>query len=328
MDFKLKEVLWQFTLQCNKNCKYCGSKNVLNVQNQKSIDRIKIANQIVEASPEQITITGGQPSVLIEELQKCVSVLNDNNIDVKILTNGNLFVQDKFSLIKDKINLFGLSINEQADIEFVKSILGKIPTNKTTMVTNFGIHNIGLFDQLSKFSINFATWQVQLTIGNELQLDLQQIRQLKQKIQQFKGKRMVGVLEADNIVCGKCRAGICGCSICWNGDVIPCLSYRSWKNNLSVQGNVFDSSLKDIWKNQFQFYRNRQFVPCCKSISGIQLVKQTKNQNSNVPTFMYGINFSPKGDRTIDVYPQVTVYGVNINPLNSPMVYGVGLNDK
>ena len=25
-----KEILWEFTLKCNKNCAYCGSKKLLN----------------------------------------------------------------------------------------------------------------------------------------------------------------------------------------------------------------------------------------------------------------------------------------------------------
>ena len=73
------EILWEFTLKCNKNCSYCGSKAILN--NIKP-DDIKysneyIANQIIKVHPNEVTITGGEPSCEYEELVKCVKILYD-----------------------------------------------------------------------------------------------------------------------------------------------------------------------------------------------------------------------------------------------------------
>ena len=43
-NYVLNEILWEFTLKCNKNCKYCGSKNNLN--KEEDIYRIHIAKEI------------------------------------------------------------------------------------------------------------------------------------------------------------------------------------------------------------------------------------------------------------------------------------------
>ena len=44
------EVLYEITLKCNKKCKYCGSKDVLNESDDK-IDKVKIAKEIASVNP-------------------------------------------------------------------------------------------------------------------------------------------------------------------------------------------------------------------------------------------------------------------------------------
>ena len=49
--------------------------------------------------------------------------------------------------------------------------------NKITMITNFGTHNIKNVIELAKYAVQFSCWQIQLTIGNEFQLDLDEIKE-------------------------------------------------------------------------------------------------------------------------------------------------------
>jgi radical SAM protein with 4Fe4S-binding SPASM domain len=74
-------------------------------------------------------------------------------------------------------------------------------------------------------------------------------------------RRMVRELEgvkyilADNLQDEhKCSAGIVSCGITVDGDVIPCLSERT-SGNVSVQGNLFKRTLKDIWETEFRDIR-------------------------------------------------------------------------
>lgn len=277
MKFELDELLWEFTLSCNKNCKYCGSKALVNHEKDAFIDRKYIAKEIANVKPKEVTFTGGEPSVFMKELSECADILNKNSIKCKVLTNGHLFENSLFDKeFIEKFACFGYSINESEDIDNAMKIIANIPREKTTIVTNFGTHNINIFDKIAKFALMFPVWQVQLTTGNEFQLDLPDIENLIQKLENLP-KDFIQIVRADNFNCGKCYAGISCCSITWDGDVIPCLSYRAWKSDIMPQGNVFKKSLSKIWKNEFKFFRNRKFFPCCKNVSGIKEI-QSENE--------------------------------------------------
>lgn len=329
MKYELKEMLWEFTLSCNKNCKYCGSKEYLNNSKDKTIDRKYIAKEIAALKPNEITFTGGEPSTLIKELEECAIILNKKDIFCKVLTNGNLFKNKLEKKFDDLFVCYGLSINEENDIEDAIKVLSNIPREKTTIVTNFGLHNIGIYDKIMKFAMLFPTWQVQLTMGNEFQLDLDEMKSLLNKLNNIQSN-MLNVVIADNFNCNTCLAGSNCCSITWDGNVVPCLSYRAWKNNMMSQGNIFEKSLRKIWNEGFKFYRNRKFFPCCKDITGIRKIDEEKHSipnpfyspdnNKNTPdrqkkdiVFVYGV-IQPKVDKDW-IPPTTIVYGVT-NPSN------------
>ena len=221
----LCEILWEFTLKCNKNCCYCGSKDILN--NIKP-DDIKysneyIANQIVKVHPNEVTITGGEPSCEYDELVKCVKILYDAGIKVKILTNGNLFQKmagdyEIGDALDKMVACYGLSINEHDDLNSTGAMYSI--KDKTTIITNFGTHNINDFDKIAKFAMQYNCWQVQLTIGNEYQLDLDQIEELEEKIKKVEKCGLIKIVRADNFTCGKCKAGIYGFSITYDGLIV------------------------------------------------------------------------------------------------------------
>ena len=324
------EILWEFTLKCNKNCSYCGSKNILN-SNERKFTYEEITKAIISVHPKEVTITGGEPSVKFDELYKSVNALTYAKINVKVLSNGHIFekITDDFNKM---ISQYGLSVNTLDDIEQLKKD-GKFLKylNKTTMITNFGTHNIENIFEIAKFAVQFSCWQVQLTIGNEFQLDLNQIRDLQDKLEKLKESKLINLIKADNFNCGKCMAGIYGFSITYDGNIIPCLSYRAWKSDLCIQGTIKD--IKNIWQNGFKFNRERKFVPSCKSISGIEKVgdneiqtvdpygdvlrtlkiQKEKQKKDSETVFMYGVNIPPKKSDRTDKFPDYTVvYGVSM----------------
>jgi radical SAM protein with 4Fe4S-binding SPASM domain len=75
---------------------------------------------------------------------------------------------------------------------------------------------------------------------------------LRKKIRELEG---IKYILADNLQDEhKCSAGIVSCGITVNGDVIPCLSERT-SGYVSVQGNLFQRTLKDIWETEFREIR-------------------------------------------------------------------------
>ena len=173
--------------------------------------------------------------------------------------------------------------------------------------------------------MQYNCWQVQLTIGNEFQLDLEQIKELECKLNKIENSGLINLVRADNFICGKCKAGIYGFSITYDGLIVPCLSYRSWKSDMMEQGTV--GQIEEIWKNGFKFHRNRKFVPCCKTISGIEKVNSTDGEiNENTIDKKYEEkNILEKINPFKNEEKVVFVYGV-VSPdsnFNGPMVYGV-----
>jgi MoaA/NifB/PqqE/SkfB family radical SAM enzyme len=329
-----QEILWEFTLKCNKNCCYCGSKDILKKKLEEqerdgyeTIGQIGIAQYITKVHPDEVTITGGEPSCEMTELVECVKILYDAGIKVKILTNGNLFQQmagdaDLWDRLDKMVNCYGLSLNELSDLNSIGETYSI--KEKTTIITNFGTHNINDFDKIAKKAMQYNCWQVQLTIGNEYQLDIDQIKELKNKLEKVENSGLLNVVRADNFTCGMCKAGIYGFSITYDGLIVPCLSYRSWKSDMMVQGFIED--IEEIWKNGFKFNRERKFVPSCKTISGIEKLCLSNEEyeyikNKPIDENLFDKFIKPKQKENV-----IFVYGV-VNPKNNdwntPTVYGV-----
>jgi radical SAM protein with 4Fe4S-binding SPASM domain len=247
---KLKDVIWETTLKCNKNCEYCGSKGVLRPQNPSHEHLISIAKEIANYGVEVVTLSGGEPGLLDDlSLFEIIDCLKNGGCSVRVITNGTLFSKPKELL--DKFDIIGLSINTPADYH----ALCYVCRYDAVMVTNFGTHNIWNFDELAEIARKFRSWQIQLTTGNSFMLNPEGIKYLRKKIRYLVG---VKYILADNLQDEHvCSAGINSCGITSNGDVIPCLSERAWGtiDKESIQGNIFDNSLKDIWESSFNEIR-------------------------------------------------------------------------
>jgi len=253
---KLEEILWEITPKCNKNCKYCGSKDITKNEPLSDDQVLKIAERIVEYKVNEVTLTGGEPSTLSDELlSQVIEILDNSGCKVKIISNGGIF--DKF-IPWDKVYCIGLSVNFPSDYKEDHVVTTTEYCDNITIVTNFGSHNIWEFDKLAEIAKNFKLWQIQLTMGSEYQLLADGIKYLRDKIRSLKN---VSYVLADNLQSEHtCSAGIRSCSILYNGDVITCLSERSYNSTgLYTWGNLLKESLANIWEPGF---RNIRFGPC------------------------------------------------------------------
>ncbi len=286
-NLKLIEMLWELTPRCNKNCKYCGSSGVMNKQKEVSKEIYDdIVNKILAYPPEEITLTGGEPSICsyfdetVEKLSK--------KMRVKIVSNGTIFSKDIKTL--NRLSQIGYSINLEEDMENYRSnilpnwkdmFLIELP-KKITMITNFGIHNIWSFQKLFDFFIEsqFSVWQIQLTMG-DYQLNETGIEYLKNKIkdcninERFESLFFPKVKEgsdnkslivlSDNLQeCHTCTAGLNSCSITYDGLVIPCLSERSWRKELRINGDLKKQTLEEIWEHSFKEKRFKDSGEACR----------------------------------------------------------------
>jgi len=269
---RLNEVLWEFCLTCNKNCKYCGSKDVLNRDGAVSYrTQLEIASKIAGMQPKNVTFTGGEPTTNNRDLIECAARLrHDHKIEhIGVVTNGIAHFADLIE--SDLFDAVGVSINILEDIKYHSEEIDEHiiesfgPGGKTTIITNVGTHNIfdvhAIFDFVKDVN---GFIQIQLTMG-EYQLNASGIKYLYQLIREhlFDDKNS-GYILSDNLQhCHDCQAGLTSCSITSLGDVTPCLSQRAWLDDIVTYGNILDESFEDIWQTKFKAERFTG-CECCR----------------------------------------------------------------
>ena len=88
---KLREVIWEATLKCDGDCKYCGSKAVKSEKNPSNLDIANIASELVNYPPEIVVLSGGEPGCLDPVvLGNIIKMLSDAGIKVRVVTNGRV----------------------------------------------------------------------------------------------------------------------------------------------------------------------------------------------------------------------------------------------
>jgi organic radical activating enzyme len=272
---ELKEILWEITNKCSKNCEYCGSKNIINKENcNDKFDVIKVVLQRIidfkqkyKENELSVVLTGGEPSEIDEEtLEKVLVELKMAEIKTKILTNGKLFDVANIDILYCT-DVIGLSINTINDIKNISGVFRELIDNqrKITIITNFGKHNVFDFEAISDFVVETnCLWQMQLTMG-EQQLNKSGISFLMDKVNKAKADG-VNIILADNMNCGKCVAGINSVGITYDGNIIGCLAERSFCKIIDTYGNLLSETLINIWENEFKDIRFSNCRKCCKDM--------------------------------------------------------------
>lgn len=308
MNLKLNEVLWEVTQKCNRNCTFCGSKSIINkkkdlLHEEKLLIAKKLNGYLQDGA--SVTFTGGEPLVIgidvleayVRTIKKGGRIDNTKNISCRVVTNGDQMVPDFMELF----DIVGWSINDENDIRHFEnngSVIdgtGKLVAeylNKVTIVTNFGIHNIWEFDKIVEFirKHEIKMWQVQLTMSKDGSgmLTEEGIKYLYGKLRTCN----VSFVLADNLQTShECCGGINGMSITFEGDVVSCLSKRSWCKEIEVVGNLLKEDLKTIWETRFHAERFEK-CKCCrdcikypdvKPMTPINIYWETENEKIFIP---------------------------------------------
>ena len=278
---KLKEIIWELTGRCENGCSYCGSKECWN----EKIDEeriIKIAKEIAKFPPEEIDMSGGDPTLVsFDTHKKIVDILHVQGVKCKILMNPKSYKNNN-SYVPPILGLYdwvGISINTEEELNIVKNNgnYSFFTSNKATIISNFNLENIFLFDDIKEYVKNFNSygsgmvWQIQYTVYKDKNDKLALYNNDSANKHFFKMldaavAEGVKAIFADNINTGKCSAGLASIGILSDGTVVPCLSMRSWAKIDEVgQGNILalDHSLEEIWMTEFREQRFCKFL-CCK----------------------------------------------------------------
>lgn len=335
-QLKLREIIWEITGRCENKCSYCGSKEVWNEEiDEKKI--VKIAEEIAKYPPEEIDISGGDPLLVSYEThKKVVKILKDAGVKVKILINPKSYIpsaHDKIILLYDWM---GVSVNTEEELEIIEDKTSKDlgVFSKMTIISNFNTSNLYFYEDIENFVKDRGLiWQIQFTMTKDKGLAIYENKKAMDKLATKITSSIsdkVGVVPADNMNSGPCGAGTSSIGILNNGDIVPCLSMRSWCKIDDVKiANILDpedtskSKLEEIWKLGFGNYRYSEFK-CCKDECNNIVFDLTSESKESFEDFLKG-----KRDEPIVQLYAVTLPpddGFTGTPVYGTMMYGVRPN--
>lgn len=352
---KLHEIIWEVTGKCNNRCEYCGSKDAWNA----TIDNntiIKIAENIALFPPEEIDISGGDPLLVDLATHEIITnVLKDKKVKCKILVNPKSINKRQETIkVLSLYDWIGISINTSEELKLMDGYGINNVLKKSTIISNFNLQNIFIYNEIEEFvKKHNLMWQIQYTIYKDSN-DPLAIYNNDKALAFFSSQISksiadgVKILIADNANCGNCGAGMHSIGILFNGDIVPCLSMRSWLEiNSVIVGNILneknsqknkdvnygyktdkgyndykENPLKYIWENRFDKYRFFSFE-CCKDKCKNKCV-EIKSVNKSIP-----IEKIPKDPDLCEKIPKMPpcpptiVYGVFPRPPRV-LLYGIG----
>lgn len=83
-------ITWEVTRKCTRSCGYCYNCSSPDTKPELSEAQLHtIVEQIIECNPLIVNITGGEPLLYGDSLFKYMKILKDNNIYVRLYTNGD-----------------------------------------------------------------------------------------------------------------------------------------------------------------------------------------------------------------------------------------------
>lgn len=94
-------IAWEVTDSCNHNCFYCYNHFKTNeISNEDVNDYDKIAEKILSFQPVSVAITGGEPLLVFDKVKKSIETFIQQNIFVRLLTNGTLITEEIAHFLK------------------------------------------------------------------------------------------------------------------------------------------------------------------------------------------------------------------------------------
>jgi radical SAM protein with 4Fe4S-binding SPASM domain len=281
----------ELTNYCNLRCKHCfNSSGIDKIQKWPKRKLISLLKQLFEAGVFEIRFTGGEP-VTYNFLIDAIKVANSIGLYCSLGTNGTLIGDDVAKKLKKAglryavVSLDGVNKTHdliRGDGNFLKAMRGiksmlkagiSVRLNMTVMKTNFRESGkmIELADSLGA-SIVFRRY---IPMGNSKQNVSEMLSQgeyreinkaIASKINKTKIKIFSHYLNPPKrkridvpYYTGMCSAGISGCAIRPNGDVLPC-GVLALIENPPVMGNLNENSFSEIWHLSKASKRHRKFM--------------------------------------------------------------------
>lgn len=281
---KFSKIYVEITNYCNLNCSFCSIDS--RKKKEMSIDEFRhIINEIKPFTNSIYLHVKGEP-LLHSSLDEILTICDNNNINVRITTNGTLLKNKKDILLKHKIKQINVSLHSENnqpnyfenvfntcdELSKKMTIIYRIwtlPTLKLDKLSTKIVDKIVFHYKLSTNIIDKILNDKNIKISDNIYLD---------KDYEFEWPK----IKDDGNNYGTCLGTRSHIAILANGDVVPCCL----DSNANIKlGNVFENSLKEIINSKlFQdirvgFQNNKVICSLCQSCT---YRKRFENKKENV----------------------------------------------
>lgn len=298
-DYKLKQLVWELTMSCCFNCKYCGSGGGQHRDNELTTSEcLDVADQLIELGIERVNLIGGEV-FMRPDWDVIAKRLTSAGVKVTIITNGWLFNSEVIQQIKDAgIKALGISLDGPKDIHdkyrqtgsydrAIKAIDDLTAAGlKVAVISTLNSENVQRLDELYNIlkTKKIYTWQLQACspMGNAANSgipfeinhsDVMRFIVDKNK-ETVRNKNKFIIVAADNIgyfdddevfvrgsLTGQRFYNGCMAGISSIGidSIGNVKGCESMQDPRFNEGNLREKTLKEIWENPQGFSYNRQF---------------------------------------------------------------------
>ena len=295
MELPLKEILIEITSKCLLKCLHCSVYDLSLKDREMDLDDFKkIVDSFISLGGETLHISGGEP-LSHPFLSEMIKYAKDSHLEVRLFSCGiiddippHVTAEKLATLQVDKISVsfHGSNANTHEDItrkqgsfqktvNFIKELVKQNVYTKINFVPMK--LNFEEIEDLIEYSVKLGVNEVNVlrfvpqgrgVINREtLTLTKDEFSALVEFVTEQRGRNDIRVnigtpfdfcfLFNQSYDPKQCTAGVRECVIKLNGDVIPCPACTDLEEY--VAGNVFDSSLENIWINSKVFDRIRKF---------------------------------------------------------------------
>lgn len=318
---RLSSLQFELSTRCNERCIHCYIPNYKkNAGIDLSFDRFKfVLDQFVEMGGFEVILSGGE-ALLNKEIHQILLYSRKKDLQINILSNLIALKDEDVSLLKEvnvslvQVSLYSMDPQIHDEITTVKgsfkktiSSIEKIHAAHVPIQISCPIMkaNKDGYDAVMKYAqklnVKYQTDYIMMaqtdkSIGNlsnriTIEETEKVIRDILKYDVDYKEKTLAlealsNLSEAEYCEMPYCGVGINQICVTVNGDLFPCPGWQDM-----VVGNVFETSLKDVWNNSKELQmirkvRRGDFPKCikceAKDYCNMCLVRNYNENNGNM----------------------------------------------
>ena len=274
----------RLTKRCNLRCKHCYANGGENCQVELSLERIKDAlDQLAVLGVSEVFFTGGEPFIR-KDIVEILRYANQLHFNILISTNGHFITKSLIDEIKDiPFKMFQVSIDGGREAHIAnrgekswrdaESAINQIVDGKISNSTigSVILKNAPHYDEIINYCVNKGvSWFALMLLieagrakdmvgpaGKELRDILDKLftnyGAVEEKIDFSSNTKLPPALVPAFMRAKGIHKKFACCSFPYilgleaNGDVAPCDGFFVFPE--MVVGNIYTSSIKDIWEN-------------------------------------------------------------------------------